>query len=636
MMSSKSNQVKKTIQNRRDSGIDTNSVVVDKAVLVEMKKNEATIKELQEKILKLKVNKEFHERSQISLMNMVYLREEMMAADKFIKSVLVDNLTNYDVFLKMEESKEKSKVSKTRILEKFNNDALSKINFDNCKCMTCVMNKSMTSYSAAKKGLSLFSNIKLTDRIFMMTHCDHSKIKMTVINKENKTKELIMKDLITGVEVATVKMIWRKEEDNTKVDIKFNMHPDNFFNVSNMDKTFRVSMSSFLVTKAMREVPNNHLEFLDKMEVLKTLDKPTCFANMFNGLMGHYPVDERATSINDLMEEEEMELLTNVGDNEVFFRIVEENNNNRENHISIEPFDNSIKIKVYMLSTPMMRNINFFADMDMPAVDLSSMDLLENQEENTEVTFDFENNLLEKFFPSLKKEFNIHSGKLIGSFATRKFLDINSNKGINLDMLRELVESNLSNCLFSNPYPKPSHLFLYHIPYSTFLICCLFMNSNTEMWEMIYSSDLDYSFQVFSNLKNVFYDRLMNEYKMNSEEVMKEWKNMNGTIENHMIFANKMYPRMFMEFKKKIFMTIMMWKVSKEQDFENNSMKTRTDINKDKDLIWKSFMFDEKMTMRKMMSYQPIFKVNNKLIDWIRPEILETEGLFLTFMNMEK
>jgi hypothetical protein len=609
----------------------------------DMKDKEMKIKELSEEILKLKVEKNIFEANQLSLLNMNQMRAEIKAADRFIKSVLKDNLMNYEIISQVaeEERASKGKVSRQEISNRFRMDSLSQINFDNCNCSTCITNRFIQSSS--QKDPFFVSNFNLTDRLFMACHFDNLRYSMNINNSEGKTKEVTYRNKSDNKIMMKLKFLWRKEEDNYKEDIKFNSHEASFFIVSNMNLNFKVSLSAFLVVKAMREQVENQMDHLDKMRKMNEKSNQTCFSLMFEKLMGKRNLDSSATNMSYLLEEEEMEILTNHGDKDVFYKIEEEKMTSLNNHIQMDEFEGSSKIKLYMLSTPLMRKVHFFMEDEFEYIEaeIKNKMVLEESYDETENTMEQMNKEMNEYLVSVYKEMLRHSGNLVGDFSYHQFIKMHSNKGFDEKILNLLFQSNLSNCFFQNSFPEISTLLLFNIPYGLFLTIMMFTNDIMAFSNMILNKDLNLMKQCVTNIRNMFCKVWFDQGNLSMTVVKEKWVYTMSNIKSHPLFADPVFKRMFFEFKRRVFHQIMMWKMSKDLQQNFNSFESTESIkNKlEKDDIGKIFFYNRKKFQEKAMvditKHQPTVKIGDSFLEWSPLDMMNSNEMTDFMMEME-
>lgn len=608
-------------------------------ILKEMNEKDMEIKELKEKILKLKVEKNMMDSTAKGVMNMGIIREEIKIADTFIKSVMKDNMQNYELISKMEEEDrnmvKKGKEDKKLKIKAFESDVLTKINFDNCKCATCIMNKNMVYSFLKRTDNSLVKNFNLTDKIFMSTHYDQSNLMLEVKNLDSKTKELVFKTRDRRSDLVRIKFFWRKEEFNKLNETKFNNHMEEAMEMVVNNTKMRISLSSYLVVKAMRETNGNPMEDLAKNKILMSEQRKFCFVEMFGQMMGKLPLNPSCTSMSDLIEEEEMALITNWGDREVFFKVHKGDMTSVNNHINIDYFEGSSTIKLYMLSTPMMRNINFFSDLtsEYHLVDINTDLEMEADETETENTMSYGTSIKENYEKSMHKGVIKNYGKIHGDFYQEVFLKRNRDKGFEDKKIKMLSESNLANNFLQSFQMEPTILMLANLSYKEFLAVLFFCKDNNSIVELVYNLDLRKMVNCVNVNKTMFIEMMSNNDKENvdSEKFTRFWKSFLSSLPNSVMFGSDLYKRMFWDFKKRIFQYITMRSTMREDQGDKNSMKSTflLENRRNKDMDWVTQMYFTLYSDRftggapNIQNYQP----SSFMKEFKKTKLIEDDGL---------
>lgn len=573
------------VNNSKKNSNQNNNMVIRKEVMNDLNKKDMEIKELKEQILSLKVEKSVMDNSSLSVLNMNFIREEIKVADKFIKEVMKENLDNYDLIAKMEEENCKTEVmddaEKKKIVKRFEKDLLTRINFDNCGCNTCILNKGMLNSFLGKEKNMFVKNFNLTDRIYMASHYDSMNLKLEMRSVDRKAKELVFKNVNSEKDMVRIKFFWRKESENKKIIVKFDNHMSTAMTLRNCDLNFRVSMSSYLVIKAMRETLVNPLMELEKIDKIKDIKEMSCFSKMFLDLMGKKPVNEMSVCMNDLIEEEEMELITNFGDTDVYYMIDQGSMTSTKNHISKVFFAKSNSIKLYMISTPLMRSTFFFAEDsdEFVTVERDTMLLVDQDEECTEQTNITSGSLSRGFFRSIRKKSIKFVGKICGDFYKSVFIKRNSDKGLDLVNLKNLLESNLADNFMQSFNLEPMMLALFNMSYEQFLSVLYFSSSLNKVVDMTLNKDLKLMVQCLTNSKNMFIEMLVDDKDLDLDQttIRKEWSNFLKELPDSVMFSDDLFKRLFWEFKRRVYMHIIMSSIMRDNSGNMNSLANTQD-----------------------------------------------------------
>jgi len=642
----------------------------------ELDKKSLEVAELKDMILKLKVEKSTTDGKAQAILNMHSLRKEMKIADNFIKEVMKDNMMSYEIIKDMVKEEEKIPLKKDNILTRsekyklFRDDMLTKMNYNNCRCSTCTMNKSM-SYGLHKSEMKDFvHNFNLTDKLFMGIHYNSLSTNMVVKNKEDKTKEIILRDNSTRDIKAHLKIYWRNEDSLVLQDIKFNDHMDCCQLVKIMDDYVKVSISSMLVVMAMREVTMDPVLEMEKNQLLIKENRGFCFIKMYCELMEASPMNSLACSMEDLTEHEEMALLTHYGDRDIYMMLKKGEPRDEDNHISTKDFEGGLKTKLYMMSTPMMRKMCFFSDPEEdyevvqveednikkmevnkgkervekfiaqsggideiikredskvdPNVDLTTEDLkelmnrlrLRTKSISTEESNMQEDTILEKYDLMISNK--MFSGSLVGDFYLNIYKRRNSDKGFDNNKVTDSLESLLSPLFLEKSDLNIKYLMMANMSFDMFLACLYFMSDLKLMVERVYMSDLHKWQEYQTKSKKMFQERVYWELetKLDSIKMNRMWNQFLQSLKQSYLFKHRIFKRMFIDFKKRVIQFIFMTTYCKEISGNLNSFHvTKSEVEKAKlNAYEKKFMEDHQMIEDKMMTSIDTFQPTRGLM----------------------
>jgi hypothetical protein len=323
---------------------------IREAVKKELTVREEEVKKLKDTILKLKVEKNEANSVSFGILNMSIMRDEMKAADSFIRTVMKDNLLNYSITEKIvkEDSKMRKVSSEERRVAdmKFKIEALEKINKANCGCQSCVMNRSYMLKKVGSKNRVVTKEMLISDGIMMSLDFKGGILDLDTFLKDEKMKEIRFKDKINRETMVKISLVWKKDFVASSDKIKFNMHLDHGysfeFDTEDGSSLEKVSLSSVLVVKAMREVKDTEpMIFPQSVSLMDgTIKMVNCFCQTMLLGLGIKLSNEWATKISDMTEEEEALFLTKMGDINIYFFMKEGEKNNLANHISLDQFEN--------------------------------------------------------------------------------------------------------------------------------------------------------------------------------------------------------------------------------------------------------------------------------------------------------
>jgi hypothetical protein len=623
--------------------------------LEEMTKKDMEIKTLKESILKLKVEKNMLEAAEKKIINMNSIREEMKIADKFIKSVMQDNIVSYKIAqdLTKEDMKvHKSSSEKKEISKKiFERDALSKINYDNCKCATCIMNKSLMGTFLNKDKEMISKTFSLSDRVMMSSHFDSNNLTMSVINQEQKLKEIVFKTRGEKKDLVRIKLLWKDDNKVNLVDVRFDNHKDQF--TFSEDMSLEYSLSAFLVVRAMRDWEYDPLKMLDKNRKFQDSSKENkaCFRKMVAEIIRREVSNPFAVGITDLTTEEEMCFLTLGGDLDIFYKIDNKDMNSPLNHVSLKEFDESTKMKAYMLVTPILRNVCFFNDEEEDYVEVDfDLNLNEERMEEDNETLITSSSAVEDYYKkNLYKKFIRKFGHLIGDFYKNIFMKRNSDKGLDHLKLEVLLNSSLSSNFIDSSDLPVNYLYIANISYEMFLAILFFCKNSQAMVDFALNKDLSTMTQSINMARSMFYEMLYSEKSLEycQKNASKAWVEFLKSLPKKIMFADDMYARLFWEFKRRVFYFLMMSKTMKDVSSDMNSMSSSSQVKetlkKEEDWITLHYMNFREMAMTDMIknisNYQPTPTVRSiNRIEPLGTEMLDlktTEHLFSKILEEE-
>jgi len=485
---------------------------IRKEVMEEMKSKEQEIKDLKDLVMRLKVQKNEVESIGVMNMNMSLVRKEISIADKFIKEVMKSNLPNYELISEManDGKVKKDKEEKERNLESFKRKIKDNHMTFSCQCEACNMNKLWMKTRSFLNQSSFSSSFNLTDRVGMAAHYDSTDVNMEVTNEDEKTKKVTFRRKSNNISVVSLRFIWRKDAMVSVDSLKFNNHME----VATLEEVGNghelVSMSAYLIVKAMRELPSNQLEELEKSKVLMDNKdkKETCFSSMIRELSNGKILCENATKMSDLREEDEMYLITNFSDRKVFFKVHNESKVSSKNHISTGSFEDCKQTSLVMLSTPLMRNVNFFnsnlEDMSEVNSPKSTPTMSEDDESSREETMIMMEDKVKQYKEKLKALKYSIFGNLTGDFNISLFKSRNSKDSI----LPEIIDMCSKSKLAVNSLSKsgiPIHwLMVANMSYRSFLMIAFFARNLIEVMELSLINSPESIFMTWRNLPIIF------------------------------------------------------------------------------------------------------------------------------------
>jgi hypothetical protein len=633
---------------------------VRKEVYDEMKKKDLEIRDLKEALIKLKIKDRSNMSDLKRMMDLNLLRDEIKMADGFLKAVLKDSLINYEVSDNTkEEKKDDDKVSTVKkMVKEYQMSSIEKMNMANCQCSTCLMNKKAVFSFLKNSKKSLSKMFRLTDKVSSMVHFDGTKYCMDVNMESDKIQDIKVKKWMSLEEVVTIKFIWRRSEGKFKEDYNFGIHPSMFSCTFMGDLEFKSSVSSYLVVKGMREEMEASLSRVDSSIEMNFEMKDNCFTKFYEELTKMKLLDERANSICMLTEEEEMNLVTLYGRNEVFISVVDGELNNKKNHISSMPFLNSVKIMIYLLITPQFRRFKFYTseeDNIMEGVKLVNemdedmmnphwnLNTPTDEGEVTESNFEEKNKRMDKTFRRVLEK---NYGSVIGSFYETVFVRRNSSEEFNSFVVKEMFNSFMAEHFMQSFDLDFGILFLMNISFNQFLASMYLIGNYKSMCHYIYNEDL----MILKNrlLESKYHfvaNRLImdNKYLEKGQEwITSDWVNFVKSINDNVFMDNDLMKRMFWDFKKRMFYYVSMHKVCWEENGQLSSSLTSMRLNEsymkdiDKDILMLMNIRDPSMEEEKEKALKKVIESSLREGFWMEMCVSENNKIWDMLMHEER
>lgn len=616
----------------------------------DMNKKDLEIKTLKEMVMRYKITAmdSMSDMRRVETLGMV--REEMKMVDCFLKSVLKDSIVNYEMIEKVAaEKRSKKKDPKIEsLIKKFHQTHLESINFNNCQCSTCNMNKAGMKSIFNRNYSPLSRSIYLTDKVTSLIHYDKSRLMIEVHKEEDKVKEVRLKSIFRKDEEAVIKFIWNKTSKEKDMEYKFNMHPELFVTQVVGERPFTFSMSSYLTVKAMREETEQSIAMVNLTQTKNLIHDGNCFMKFIEKILGAQPMKLLANSMSMLHEYEEMELLTEMSDKDVYVRIKDGELDSVYNHISMDKFDGCMIMKAYMLITPMFRKVMFYSDMeDFEKLDFSDASLDKEEQEMTATGTEEKKNL---FDISNMGILNKHYGTMLGDFFKNVYKKRNSNKGFHEDLLEELMSSYMADFFIQSHDLDITNLYVLNISFKQFLAISFHVSDFKEMSNLVYNKPITTMKQMMNNVKNMFLDELIKmnkDYKnMDLKELQNKWIDFLNKVEENLFMDKQILKRMFWDFKNRVFSYIYITKWAYDENCNTNSstntMKMNHKFMEDTDDYTKMFlnMWTSRLDTKNLITYQPSMwlKSRSDLKDgvWMEMCITESNKILDSFQEMEK
>lgn len=565
---------------------DTRKIIMEK---------DQMIKEMKQEILKLKVKSQDIENGNLSMIAMGKHRESIKMADAFIKAGMKDSMFNYDLVVEMEnELKEDSqRVSKKEKKKLFKSSVESEFSKNECKCSYCILNKSLGNTSSSSSKCSKLTQV--TSSFFMNLEFDPEKYELKSSKKGDKNKELKFFNKRSRKNDLKIELIHRSQDVAPIYD--FSLHADTGIVTDCQGVEVMVSMSAFLVVKAMREVQND--SYSDMLEMDTILNNPeiehTCFNKFFDELEDKALFLDRARKISDMNEQQEMWFLTRYGNRKCYIRINDKDKRAKENHIQWEEFENSMEIECYKLSTPLLRNISFFTDQDKLREDLKNWDLMPHHRSDSSSASD------DNFGEIKWKECSSNMTRIMyanqsdrrDDFYLNNFYKKHEESQLTGSEMDLLMHSDLHwNFLDRWNHPPVLLLKLFYMSRRAFFTILYFSGSVKIFTDMVYDAQFntwEECLDLCKELIRYHYYYRNNEEKMSEIQVYRKFEE--RLFQNELIY-NDFTKRLYMDFKERVFKMIKMYTEASNMQHRENEIS-----NMEPDVVEYAKLHEEKFLM---------------------------------------
>lgn len=607
------------------------------------------IKELKEEVLKLKVRIQDDSNMAMSISNMEVLRQDFRMADDFVRAIIKDNISNYDIIIQMEEEVKKNKTTNTHKMVPIKNQQSDIINNDTCKCSSCIMQKSM-SKTMFSNSTSWFNKIiQISHNVFMQMSFDCSEYQISSAMDSENVKKMELFSKKSNRKKMSLEFYQKQKELNTHYDFSMHNNLNLGIQVNINEENYMVSYSSFMVVKAMRETwenPLNSLVLRNKMQNMDEL-RLKCFSIMLKVITDGMIYRDDIYSINDLHDEEEMLLLTNFGNKVVYVFFDEKENMNMDNHISSSKFNNSVEIQVYKLVTPLLRSVCFFAefmidepievpdnesDFDIisvlnenPKLDeehkdkniwgekkiLSDKDTDSVSSRNKSIADDVNDDhddfeeISEIYDHNMTKVLKKNNGVITNPFFIEAFMKKNTNKGIDNAMLSKLTASTLAfNFIDGINHPDIKALHLFSMKETYFRALLVFHRNTRDFTSSVYEDSFELWWQKSTMLTKMFYEHYIKKFNLESLENTQEmlFTNFLEDMWSELHIDDKFLSRLFLDFKSRINMYIKMRTEAVDIDYTLNGSMS-------------SMMYSESSTENKSSTFMNFLTIRDNMMN---------------------
>jgi len=553
----------------------------DKKVTFQEKDME--IKKLKEEVLRLKVKNHDNTNQNLSVLAMGKHRESMNMADQFIKACMKDTMFNYEMVMEVDDkmNNETKKAISRDSRKIFKDEVKTYVEGDNCNCSHCIMNKNLSKIIWNKQESSKL--VQLSSHLYSNIQYDPSKMNYKSTNKDGKMKVIRLEDKKSRKDIITIEFFQKNQDIAMTYD--FSAHKESGVMFMINEETMYISVASFLVVKAMREMKENpYSKIMENQIMMETSGiNNTCFDRFFNSLEVEFLKTEGFTKMSDLSEEQEMYFLTNFGNDKCYIRFDDSDTKSKTNHIEWKEFDKSVMVECYKLITPMLRNVSFFSNEETNTPDnLDYYDPL-NSDPMSNSSEDFGEMIWNEYNSDMSKIYMKNSGDYRDEFFQKNFISRCEDMNMEKKEINLLVNSDMHwNFMDRWNHPNCNYMSLFYMSRRNFYSIMFFSRNMKEFTTMVYEYDLSCWITMMKATKKKVEDYLaknITDDRTIDYDMVKEFeRKMLETPIMHSKFCNKLY----IDFKERVFKFIKMYTQANQIDYRSNEIYNTPDDLKSK------------------------------------------------------
>lgn len=568
-------------EEKRDSGIE----IFDS--MVTRKEHEKLLKlyvDLKEEYSKLKANEKDKNMAVINSNILENIRMDLKVADSWLKVMSKENLSSFvesSEFMLLEYGGE--------ILTEYHQDKDTKLGSTmmySCNCNSCYIRR-----SDIKDSLFRINNNRRKRFVITRNANFEAIYPEDTFYYVNKVSEDGLKVVeLTDKKDSKVKITFKFEikKENKMKDTDYNFGKRKVLPVEWKNNMYEVSLFSMIVAMSMRSMRNNKVMGLISSFNCKENSKMDCFKKTINTLMNKDFLMKEVTSWNELSYEEEIILLTEIGEKEVHIYLKNGLVCSLENHISLESFSNSHSIKLKQLSYPMCRYWQFFADEEKEFSWVSEPEEedeegveLETQGHNSEIEeYDYEKveEKMEKLSvwesetiegKKFKETFEKYKGVIETDFIKSILMEKMSNKSYTNMQLNCLLDSKYSNIFWKNENYDPKILMLVNMSFKQFKTIMYFAGSKKNMIELVLNSPILSWHQMWSSVPSMFYEEFCNTMELNEDNFNFKLKEFMEEIDRLDDLNSTYISLLFKIFKDRVFQISTVGLMGLDEDMED-------------------------------------------------------------------
>jgi len=579
-----------------------------------MEEKISEIQSLRDELVKVKMEKIEYASKVSNILSLNSLRAEIQKADSFIRSILKENLISYaedfenklsdNMFIHKEEPIKKLK-DKTESMY-------------NCNCDSCLYMRKSTSINQKWTG-----NTGFVSKEFLVSKNVNCMIKyyptsFTYQNSKmvDNIKMVNLRSKETKFNDIEIQFTMAKVKDNSLMDFDFSVH--RIIPVMIEGTQFMVSYASIMVVEAMRSLRSEKAaEFLN---VLDLIEEKTCFKKFVQSYLNIDLGERIIFKMSDLTAEEEMVLLSEMGLDDIYVKSDELNPVSNSNHISREEFKEGNKIKAYLLTTPLFREIRYFAEEEdnFEMIDADKMLIDMNNSTSSPdsaplVVVDHEGKAVKRYLDqTISRDKFVkwnYLGVLASEWSRQKFLDYYKDRGMSEAILTKIMNTHFSSILFENRVFDPYLVRLFFMHKREFKAMAYFFGNLKDFEVAIISSKITVFKQMHLMTQKMFYEKFKNILNLDEINFDVEFLKFLREVDDMDEFKVESMHVLRELFKNRIFNYIYLYEHVRNDDGDNNQRYNSMDKEEREDIYIKNRReIQRSMNSKEMhdiLTYQP-------------------------------
>lgn len=631
----------------------------------EIKDLKMKMKVMREEMLKLRVEKTEAVNRMSNIINLNTIRKEIQKADDFIRSILKENLISFEESVMNKKVNEltitgKSKVSKLQDKE---------VSMYGCNCSECATMRALSKVKISDRSShsSVSREFLISKNVVLQTIFSSDEFNIVNNTADDNRKLIKFKHKIYKNSDIMLNFILKKTKESNPEDYNFSEHRFMDMTIDETDEKFKVSFSAIMVVeafRAMREEKETEL-FMMKMDEAVVIN--SCFKEWVSKFIMVELDSRKVNRISDLSYKEEVVLLTSVGLDEVFVYVNE--TDSKENHISETFFEKSIKMKAYMLFTPMFRDINFYVnnkDSRFEVVDEFPEWEELNMEHVNELVDHPLNNSTSGSSDSSPKLTRINSKSMVldnkitssenkffndnmffgttSEFVDKRMEERLKSEYMDINMMNTIRKSKFMYTMFENMDDNADVVYALNMSPTEFKACAFFFGQTTDFYMFLMMADMKNMSLMPGKMEAMFYKYIYDS--RNKESYKNQFLKFLEDVSMMEEFKVVSMDKMFKMFKMRLFMLLYVKDIAKKENFKINEMYNSLRLeNFNSSFLGDRWFMKEKMNTKKIdtlandntmmtLSYEKHFLTNEMGLDNNRLQMnMKNESKLLEFLK---